>query len=156
MYLPVSLPMSLVIGFLLLTPFGLVLADEDEDAIQEPETAVAYDRALLRFNTSIKSYPSWDAFKTEVLGRIPLGTPGTCYELTGAMLNPMEITKVKFEGLSGDDWQKTSGKGWRLAQKDRKFTEYRVSLKASWLSRIEGVKPRFFFGGTKRICEFRL
>ncbi|WP_089719392.1 hypothetical protein [Candidatus Entotheonella palauensis] len=150
-------PMPLIIVWLLLISCGLAQAEETAvDELFEPETASDYDQALLRFNNNIKSYPSFEAFKTEVLNKLPTGSPGTCFELTGGAWNPLTITKVKFEGLPGQGWQKTSGRGWRLTGKDRKFIEYRVNLKASLLSRIEGVKPRFFFGGTKRICEFQL
>ncbi len=153
---PIYLTMYVIFGCLLLMPLGLVLADEDEDAAQQPETAEAYDQALLRFNTNIKSYPSWEAFQTEVLAKVPPGTVGVCYELTGASFNPMETAKVKFEGLAGNGWKKTSGKGWRLARKDRTFVEYRVNPKVGLLTRIEGFKPRFFFASTKRICEFQM
>lgn len=151
-----ELPTSLMVGVLLLMLGGLALAAEDEYDTLEPATATAYDRALLKFNTNIKSYPSWDAFKTEVLSQVPQGTLGTCYTLTGNSLYPMEMAKVKFAGLAGNGWEQTSGNGWRLRRKDRTFTEYRVNPKAGLLSRIEGVKPRFFFASTKRICEFPL
>jgi hypothetical protein len=68
----------------------------------------------------------------------------------------METMEVEFTGMESGRWEKTSGKGWRLLRKDRTFTEYRVNLKADLLLRIEGVKPRFFFASTKRICEFYL
>ncbi len=132
------------------------MADETIDELQEPETPDAYDRALLRFNNNIKSYPTFEAFKTDVLGKIRPGAPGTCYELTGGLFHPLDVVKVMFEGLDGEGWYKTTGKGWRLDREDRKFTEYRVNQKVGMLSRIEGVQPRFFFGGTKRIWEFRL
>ncbi len=153
-----SLGMSIavIVGWVLLISNGLAWADETIDDFQETETAAAYDQALLRFNNNIKSYPTFVAFKAEVESKIAPGAPGTCYELTGGMLNPLEISKVKFAGLEGEGWQKTSGKGWRLEGENRRFTEYRVNQKAGLLSRIEGVKPRFFFGGTTRICEFDL
>ncbi len=149
-------PMYLIVGLLLLMFCSLTRADETVDEFAEPETAGAYDQALLRFNTNIKSYPSFEAFKIDILNKVPLRTPGTCYELTGGFLNPLEVVRVRFDGLEGDGWQKTSGKGWRLTRQDRKFTEYRYNQKVAMLTRIEGVKPRFFFGGTKRICEFPL
>lgn len=147
-------PNYLAVGCLFLLSCGLALAQEGE--IEQPKTPRAYDQALLRFNTNIQSYPSWEAFKTEVLTKVPLGTPGTCYELTGDAFNPVETMQVEFKGLAGEGWQKTAGKGWRLTRKDRTFTEYRINLKAGILSRIEGVKPWFFFAITKRICEFQL
>ncbi len=151
-----KVPMSLVVGLLLLISFVFAQADEEEDFIKEPDTANAYDQALLRFNTGIQSFSSWDAFKAAVLAAVPPGTPGRCYVWTGSALSQTEVTKVTFEAPAGDDWRKTSGKGWRQMRKDRTFTEYRVNQKVRSLLRIEGVKPRFFFASTKRICEFEM
>jgi hypothetical protein len=146
----------LTVGYLLLLSCSFALAQEGDVIVEESSTPNAYDQALLRFNTNIKSYPSWEAFKTAVLSKFLPGTPGTCYELTGGSFNSMETMTVEFAGLRGEGWQKTSGKGWRLSRKNRTFIEYRVNPKAGMLSRIEGVKPRFFFARTKRICEFQL
>lgn len=151
-----KVPMSLAVAFLLLISFGLPQADEDPDIIKEPDANTAYDQALLRFNTGIQSFPSWDAFKAAVTSAVPPGAPGRCYEWTGSMLSQTQITKVTFETPTGDGWRKTSGKGWRQMRKDRSFTEYRVNQKVGSLLRIEGVKPRFFFASTKRICEFEM
>jgi hypothetical protein len=145
----------LTVGCLFFLLCGFALAQEG-DIIEPPRTPSAYDQALLRFNNNIQSYPSWEAFKAEVLAKVPLGASGTCYELTGNMYNSMETTEVHFEGFNSDRWEKTSGKGWWLLRKDRTFTEYRLNLKAGVLMRTEGVKPRFFFANTKRICEFPL
>ncbi len=151
-----KVPMSLIVGFLFFISLNSAQADEDPDLIQQPEIDTAYDQALLRFNTGIQSFPSWEAFKTAVFAAVPPETPGRCYEWTGNRLSETEVTQVVFEAPTGDDWQKTSGKGWRQQRKDRTFTEYRVNQKAGLLIRIEGVKPRFFFASTKRICEFKM
>ena len=148
-------PSYLTVGCLFLLSCGLALAQEGE-LIEPPRIPRAYDEALLKFNNNIESYPSWEAFETAVLAKVPLGTPGTCYELTSGSYNAMQTMDVAFEGMENDGWEETSGKGWRLLRKDRTFTEYRVNLKADLLLRIEGVKPRFFFASTKRICEFPL
>jgi hypothetical protein len=132
------------------------MAQEGDAMIEETITPRAYDQALLRFNTNIESYPSWEAFKAAVLAKVPPGTPGICYERTGGSFNTMESVVVEFEGLEDGDWNKTSGKGWRLLRQNRTFIEYRMNPKEEVLSRIEGVKPRFFFANTKRICEFKL
>lgn len=144
------------VGCVCLLLCGLALAQESQEAPVQPRTPRAYDQALLRFNTNIQSYPSWEAFKAEVLTKVPPGTLGRCYELTGGSYHEMETMAVEFKGFEGDGWQKTSGKGWRLLRQDRMFTEYRINPKADLLMRIEGFKPRFFFAITKRICEFRL
>jgi hypothetical protein len=52
--------------------------------------------------------------------------------------------------------KRTPGDGWRNFRKDRTFVEYRFNQKSNVLLRLEGVKPRFFFASTKRICEFQL
>jgi hypothetical protein len=145
----------LTVGCLFLLSCGLAWAQEGE-VVEQPRTPRAYDQALLRFNNNIESYPSWEAFKTAVLTKVPLGATGTCYALTGGSFNSMETINVEFQGMESDRWQETSGKGWRLLRKDRTFTEYRLNLKAGLLLRIEGVKPRFFFANTQRICEFPL
>jgi hypothetical protein len=151
----VGTPSYLTVGCLFFLLYGFALAQEG-DILDTPQTPTAYDQALLRFNNHIQSYPSWEAFKTEVLAKVPLGTPGTCYELTGGSYYSMATMDVEFAGMENDHWEETSGKGWRLLRKDRTFTEYRLNLKAGVLMRIEGVKPRFFFASTKRICEFHL
>ncbi len=151
----VGTPSYLTVGCLLFLLHGVAWAQEG-DIIDEPQTPTAYDQALLRFNNNIQSYPSWEAFKTEVLAKVPLGTPGMCYELTGGSYHSMATMDVEFAGMENDHWKETSGKDWRLLRKDRTFTEYRLNLKAGVLMRIEGVKPRFFFARTKRICEFHL
>ena len=151
-----GLTTGLAIGCFLLWFCGLAWAQEGDEPSLQPAQPSAYDQALLRFNTNIESYASWQAFKTAVLAKTPLGTKGRCYEWTGDSFNPMDITRVEFQGFDGDGWRKTSGNGWRLSRKNREFIEYRINLKAGVLSRIEGVKPRFFFASTRRICEFKL
>ena len=146
----------LTVGCFVLLICRFALAQESGESLVQPRTPRAYDQALLRFNTNIQSYPSWEAFKAEVLTKVPPGRPGTCYELTAGSYHEMETMAVVFEGFEGDGWQKTSGKGWRLSRQDRTFTEYRINRKAGLLARIEGFKPRFFFAITKRICEFQL
>ena len=146
----------MIFGWLLLASFGNAVAQEESDIEEEPIEDSAYDRAVLRFNSDIKAFDSWEAFKAEVLSKIAPGTSGVCYELTGRTFNPVNVTQVKFQGLEGTGWKKASGRGWRQSRKDRTFIEYRINEKARMLLRAEGVKPRFFFAHTKRICEFPL
>lgn len=146
----------MIIGGLLLASLGDVRAQDSEEAVQMPVADSAYDQAVLRFNSHIQAFDSWEAFKAEVLSKIALGKDGKCYELTGRMFDPVEITQVKFQGIEGTDWNETSSHGWRQSKKDRTFTEYRINKKARVLLRAEGVKPRFFFASTKKICEFPL
>ena len=149
--------MRWMVGLLLLTLLGHAMAQEEEPPLVEWQHGDdAYDRAIVRFNKNIKKFSSWDAFKAKILSTIAPDTPGNCYELTGDAVQPVEITRVHLQKLEGKGWRKTSGKGWRQKKKDRTFREYRVNEKAGVLLRIDGVKPRFFFAKTKRICEFPL
>ena len=145
----------MIIGGLLLAPFGDVMAQEGE-VVQPPVADSAYDQAVIRFNSHIQAFDSWEAFKAEVLSKVALGRDGKCYELTGRRFYPVEITQVKFQGIEEDGWTKASGHGWRQIRKDRTFIEYRINKEAQVLLRAEGVKPRFFFAHTKMICEFPL
>jgi hypothetical protein len=148
--------MRWVVGLLLLASISRALADETpvvNDELKE-QALETYNQVITRFNTHIKKFSSWDAFKAEVFPMVPPDTFGNCYELTGDAMNPVELTMVKFQRVEGEGWQKTSGKGWRQNKKDRTFIEYRVNKKAHVLIRIEGVKPRFFFAHTRKICEF--
>ena len=145
----------MLIGLLLVASCGLAVADEGE-ALNETIEESAYDQAVLRFNSTIKSFASWNRFKADVLERLPQDRSGTCYRLTGIGANPVEVTQVAFQNGTGDGWKKTSGNGWRRSGKDRTFVEYRLNEKARMLLRAEGVKPRFFFASTTRICEFPL
>jgi hypothetical protein len=145
----------MIIGGLLLASFGDVMAQEGEP-VQVPVPESTYDQAVLRFNSNIQEFDSWEAFKAEVLSKVALGRDGKCYELTGRMFEPVAITQVQFQGIEGDNWKKASGHGWRQIRKDRTFIEYRLNKKAQVLLRAEGVKPTFFFAHTKKICEFPL
>jgi len=151
--------MQWVVGLLLVILLGHAMAQEDSAAIEDPvvqEAARAYDEAIVRFNTSIKNFASWEAFKAEVFTRVLPGTRGKCYESTGSTMQPVQVTIVPLHREEDGGWQKTSDKGWRQHKQDRTFVEYRVNDKAGVLSRVEGIKPRFFFAQTSRICEFPL
>ena len=146
----------MIIGGLLLALFGDVMAQDKEEPVRPPVADSAYDRAVLRFNSHIQEFDSWEAFKAEILPKVALGREGKCYALTGRRFNPVEITQVKFQGIEGDGWKKASGHGWRQIRQDRTFIEYRFNQKAQVLLRSEGIKPRFFFAHTQKICEFPL
>ena len=150
--------MRWVVGLLLLVSVSRALAQETpviNDELKQ-KALEAYKQVITRFNTHIKKFSSWDAFKAEVFPMVSPDTFGNCYELTGNAMNPVKFTMVKFQRVEDEGWQKTSGKGWRQNKKDRTFIEYRFNNKADVLIRIEGVKPRFFFAHTRKICEFPL
>ena len=88
--------MQWVIGLCLVVLLGRVQAQETSDPTQELEKAYtesAYEQVIVRFNTDIKDFPSWQAFKTEVLSRVLAGTLGRCYERTTSPMQPVQITR---------------------------------------------------------------
>jgi hypothetical protein len=150
--------MRWLVGVLLLVSFGRALAQEtptSTEELQKQYTLDAYERVTVMFNTNIKDFASWAAFKAEVLSQVSPDTRGRCYALTG---DAVQITTVRFPGMEDNGWRKTSGKGWRWNKKDRTFIEYRLNTKAGVLLRAEGVKSSFLFTitRTKKICEFPL
>jgi hypothetical protein len=121
---------------------------------QAREAVEAYERVIRRFNTHTESFKSWNAFKTAVISQLPPGVTGNCYEQTSGSMQGVTVTRVKFQPVESDGWKATSGNGWRRLDSDRNFVEYRFNPEAGVVLRVEGVKPRFFFSYTKRICEF--
>ncbi len=149
--------MPWMVGLLLLVLVGRVQAQETPATGELEDAQRQYDQITVRFNNKIKKFASWDDFKTEVLSRMAPGTPGRCYELTGDAMRPVEVVSATFQPEAADNgWHKTPGHGWRRIAKDRRFVEYRLNDAVGVLLRAEGVKPRFFFSSTKRICEFPL
>jgi hypothetical protein len=152
--------MRWLVGIVFLASLGHALADDQGiGSLEEWETnqaVKAYDRVTIRFNTHIKAFSSWDAFKAEVLSRVPAGTSGSCYASTGDWSAPIEVMKGKRLEVEDTGWQQTSGQGWRRYKTKRAFIEYRVNTKADVLLRAEGVKSGFFFTHIQRICEFPL
>jgi hypothetical protein len=148
---------------------GLVLVGLLNQALAQSENPTAnqeqaeqnatqvYDQAIIRFNTAIKDFASWEAFKAEVFAKVVSGTLGRCYALTGSAMQPVQITMVRFDSVEDSGWQETLEKGWRRYTKaDRRVVEYRVNAQAGILLRMESVKPKFFFAYTQKICEFPL
>ena len=150
--------MQWAVGLLLVVMFGRALAQETPTPreLEGPSVDSAYDQAIVTFNTDIKDFPSWEAFRTEVLARMAPGTMGRCYERTTSSMNPTQITSVPFQRVEEEGWQKTSGKGWRKSREDRTFIEYRVNASARRLLWIEGVKAWLLPVQTRKICEFPL
>lgn len=69
----------------------------------------AYDWAIVRFNTDIQDFPSWEAFATAVLAQAAPGTRGTCYAYSGGMVHVTRESMPRGDQASG--WQKTGAKG---------------------------------------------
>ncbi len=153
--------MRWVVGLLLMALLGRapVSLAQEEDSVLEPDAIgeeQAYNQIIARFNKNIKRFASWDAFKAETVAKISPKILGSCYKSTGGSTKAVEVTKIGMPTVADEGWRETRGKGWRQQKKDRTFIEYRVNTKAGVLLWIEGVKPRFFFAHTKKICELPL
>jgi hypothetical protein len=144
--------------FLLLVLFPLPAHTQEtpgpNEALEAAQLARIYDQAIARFNNDIKDFPSWEAFKTAVFPKITADTIGKCYEYTGGATQSVIVTAESLPKVEDGNWQKTAGGGWKQVQGDRTFSEYRVNEKARVLLRMEGVKPRFFFAPSPKMCEF--
>jgi hypothetical protein len=152
--------MQWVIGLCLVVLLGRVQAQETSDPTRDLDTEYAesaYEQAIVKFNTDIKDFSSWQAFKTEVLAKVLPDTMGRCYERTTSPMQPVQITRVPWQSVEGEAWEKTSGNGWRQNYKASKtFIEYRFNVKAGVLLRAEGVKTWFLPPQTRKMCEFPL
>ena len=146
-----------MVGLILMELLGRALAQDSRGSTEELEVENAKraaDWAIVRFNTDVQDFPSWETFQTAVLSQVAPGTVGTCYASSGGTVH---ITR---EPLPREDteavWQKTAGNGWQQVQHDRTVIEYRVNTKAGLLLWSAGVKPRFFFAYTRQMCEVPL
>ena len=149
--------MQWVIGLCLVVLLGRVQAQETSDPTQELEKAYtesAYEQVIVRFNTDIKDFPSWQAFKTEVLSRVLAGTLGRCYERTTSPMQPVQITRCSAKcggwGMGGDLWYT----GAAEFKANKTFIEYRFNVKAGVLLRVEGVKTWFLPRKPRRCVNF--
>jgi hypothetical protein len=149
--------MCWIVGLVLMGLLGRALAQDSRGSTEEMEVENARrasDWAIVRFNTDIQDFPSWEAFEAAVLSQVVPDTLGTCYEYSGGAVH---VTREPLPRQDKDAiWQKTTGKGWQQVQKGRTFIEYRVNTKAGILLWIEGVNPRFFFAYTRQMCEVPL
>jgi len=137
--------------------FNRALAQDSpgESVQMEVENARrASDQAIVRFNTDIEDFPSWELFEAVVLAQVTPGMLGTCYTYQGGTVRITMEPLPRVDKESG--WQKTAGKGWQQTQTDRTFIEYRYNEKAGILVWVEGVNPRFFFSYTRKMCELPL
>jgi hypothetical protein len=147
--------MRWIVGVLFMVLVSPAFAAEEE-VTEAPLPTTAYDRMTLKFNATIKKFPTWEAFKSAVAPLIPPGSPGTCYALTGKGMDPVEVTAVTFRWAESTTVKKTAGGGWQLRTPDNGFIEYRLNSKERLLLRTEGVRSLFFFVATQRICAFPL
>jgi hypothetical protein len=146
-----------IVGLLLMGVFGRALAQDNPAGSEQMEAEnarKASDQAIVRFNTDIDDFPSWELFEAVVLAQVTPGLLGTCYTYQGgtvhATMEPLP------RAAKGTGWQKTAGKGWQRTHTDRTFIEYRYNEKAGVLLWVEGVNPRFFFAYTRKMCELPL
>jgi len=136
---------------------GRALAQESPaggEQLEVENARRASDQAIVRFNTDIKDFPSWELFEAVVLAQVTPDMMGTCYTHQGGTVR---VTMEPLPRTAQDTgWQKTAGKGWQQTQTDRTFIEYRYNEKAGVLLWVEGVNPRFFFSYTRKMCELPL
>lgn len=152
-----KVPLWWMVGLVLIGLLSRALAQdtpEGSEHMEAEEASRSYDWAIVRFNTDIKDFPSWEAFETAVLAQVVPGTLATCYASSGGTVHVTMEPLPREEKETG--WQKTAGKGWQQFTKGRTFIEYRVNEKAGVLLWIEGVNPRFFFAYTRKMCEVSL
>jgi hypothetical protein len=149
-----------MVGLCLVVLLSRVQAQERPDPTQELEREYAersYEQLIVKFNTDIQDFASWQAFKTDVLARVSSGTMGRCYERTTSPMQPVQTTRVALQHVEEEGWEKTSGHGWRRHDKaDKTFVEYRFNVRAGVLLRAEGIKTWFFPPQTRKMCEFPL
>ena len=146
-----------IVGLLLMGVFGRALAQDNPAGSEQMEAENARrasDQAIVKFNTDIDDFPSWELFEAVVLAQVTPGLLGTCYTYQGGTVHVTMDPLPRAEKETG--WQKTAGKGWQQTHTDRTFIEYRYNEKAGVLLWVEGVNPRFFFAYTRKMCELPL
>jgi len=146
-----------IVSLLCMGVFGHALAQDNtggSEQIEVENARRASDQAIVRFNTDIEDFPSWELFEAAVLARVTPGMLGTCYTYQGGMVRVTMEPLPKRDKATG--WQKTAGKGWQQTQTDRTFIEYRYNEQAGVLLWVEGINPRFFFAYTSKMCELLL
>jgi hypothetical protein len=146
-----------IVVLVLIGVLGSALAQEspgDSEQMEVENARRASDQAIVRFNTNIADFPSWELFEAVVLAQVAPGMMGTCYVYQGGTVRVTMEPLPRTAKATG--WQKTAGKGWQQTQTDRTFIEYRYNEKVGVLLWVEGVNPRFFFAYTSKMCELPL
>jgi hypothetical protein len=113
-----------MVGLALMGLLGRALAQDSRGSTEELEVENAKraaDWAIVRFNTDVQDFPSWEAFATAVLAQVAPGTLGTCYGYSGGTVH---VTREPLPRADKEAvWQKTTGNGWRQVQKGGTFIE---------------------------------
>jgi hypothetical protein len=146
-----------IVCLVLLGGLGRALAQDTpagSEMMEADEARRASDQAIVRFNTNIQAFPTWEKFAAAVLGQVVPGTRGTCYTYEGGTVQVTMEPVPLADGATG--WRKTSGDGWLLVRPDRTFIEYRLNAGAGILLWREGAKPAWFFASTRKMCEVPL
>ena len=138
-----------IVGLLLLGLFSRALAQDNPGGSEQMEAENARrasDQAIVKFNTDIDDFPSWELFEAVVLAQVTPGLLGTCYTYQGGTV------RVTMDPLP----RAAKETGWQQTHTDRTFIEYRYNEKVGVLLWVEGVSPRFFFAYTRKMCELPL
>ena len=90
-----QVPLWWMIGLVLIGLLSGALAQDTPAGSEEMEAEEARrssDLAIVRFNTAIQDFPSWEAFKTAVLAQVVPGTLATCYASSGGNVHAQDTT----------------------------------------------------------------
>jgi hypothetical protein len=110
--------------------FGRTLAQDIPGGSEQMEAENARrtsDQAIVKFNTDIANFPSWELFEAAVLAQVTPGLLGTCYTYQGGTVHVIMDPLPRAEKATV--WQKTAGKGWQQTHTDRTFIEYQYNEK---------------------------
>ena len=104
-------PMRWIVGLLLMGVFGRALAQDNPGGSEQREAENARrtsDQAIVKFNTDIADFPSWELFEAAVLAQVTPGLLGTCYTYQGGTVHVIMDPLPRAEKVTM--WQKTAGK----------------------------------------------
>src|ERR671931_2793796 len=121
-------PMWWMVGLLLMGVLSPALAQDsagDNEPMEVENARRASDQAIVRFNTDIEDFPSWELFEAVVLAQVKARMLGTCYTYQGGTVRVTMEPMPRVD--KGTGWQQTAGKGWQQTQTDRTFIEYRYN-----------------------------
>ena len=145
-----------IVGLLLMGVFGRALAQDNPAGSEQMEAENARrasDQAIVKFNTDIDDFPSWELFEAVVLAQVTPGLLGTCYTYQGYGVRHHGPIA---EGRKGDQ---VAEDGWqRMAADAHRSHVYRVSVQRKSGGLIMGrrCQPTFFFAYNRKMCELPL
>ena len=94
-------PMRWIVGLLLMGVFGRALAQDNPGGSEQREAENARrtsDQAIVKFNTDIADFPSWELFEAVVLAQVTPGLLGTCYTYQGGTVHVIQLRRIQWVG----------------------------------------------------------